>query len=107
MLTAAPRLNIFEKSHIFLEERVLKLICPSATRWLTHEECFKRIMEVYEPTLVALCQLYEDRGEVEVLGLMIQLSDPTFVLTALMLIDMLGIIKPLTLWLKSSPCANV
>ena len=60
-------------------------------------------MEVYEPTLVALSQLYEDRGEVDALGLMIQLSDPT--LTALMVIDMLSIMKPLTLWLQSSPAA--
>ena len=60
---SSVRLNIFEKSQIFVEERVLKLICPSATRWLSHEECFSRIMEVYEPTLVALSQLYKDRGE--------------------------------------------
>ena len=62
-------------------------------------------MEVYEPTLVALSQLYEDRGKVDALGFKIQLSDPTFVLTALMLIYMLSIMKPLTLWLQSSPAA--
>ena len=44
-------------------------------------------------------------AKVDALGLMIQLSDPTFVLTALMLIDMLSIMKPLTLWLQSSPAA--
>ena len=42
-------------------------------------------------------------AKVDALGLMIQLSDPTFLLTALMLIDMLSIMKPLTLWLQSSP----
>ena len=60
-------------------------------------------MEVFEGTLIALAELYEARGDVEALGLMIQLSDPQFVLTALMLIDMLSIMKPLTLWLQSSP----
>ena len=60
-------------------------------------------MEVFEGTLIAFAELYEARGDVEALGLMIQLSDPQFVLTALMLIDMLSIMKPLTLWLQSSP----
>ena len=97
------RTAIFENSQMILEDKVLKLISPSSTRWLSHERSFMRIMDVYEATLIALAQLYEDRGEVEALGLMIQLSDPQFVLTALMLIDMLGVIKPLTLWLQSPP----
>ena len=97
------KLNIFEKSQIFIEDKVLKLVSPSATRWLSHERCFVRIMDVFEGTLIALAELYEVRGDVEAMGLMIQLSDPQFVLTALMLIDMLRIVKPLTLWLQSSP----
>ena len=97
------RLSIFEKSQIILEDKVLKLVCPSATRWLSHEHCFSRIIEVYEAALTALSHLYEDRGDVDALGLLIQLSDPKFVLTALMLVDMLGIISHLTLWLQSSP----
>ena len=56
-----------------------------------------------EAALTALSHLYEDRGDVDALGLMIQLSDPKFVFTALILVDMLGIIRPLTLWLQSSP----
>ena len=100
---SSVRLSIFEKSQIILEDKVLKLVCPSATRWLSHEHCFSRIMEVYEATLTALAHLYEDRGDIDALGLLIQLSDPKFVLTALMLVDTLGIIRPLTLWLQSSP----
>ena len=100
---SSVKLNIFEKSQIIVEDKVLKLISPSATRWLSHQRCFVRIMEVFEGTLIALAELYEARGDVEALGLMIQLSDPQFVLTALMLIDMLSIMKPLTLWLQSSP----
>ena len=48
------RLSIFEKSQIILEDKVLKLVCPSATRWLSHEHCFSRIMNVYEAALTAL-----------------------------------------------------
>ena len=51
------RLSIFEKSQIILEDKVLKLVCPSATRWLSHEHCFSRIMEVYEAALTALSHL--------------------------------------------------
>ena len=101
--SSSVRLNIFERSQIVLEEKVLKIICPSATRWLTHEQCFSRIMEVYEAVLTALAQLYEERGDVDAQGILLQLSDPRFVLTALMLVDMLAIIRPLTLWLQFSP----
>ena len=62
-------------------------------------------MDVYEAALTALSHLYEDRGDVDALGLLIQLSDPKFVLTALMLVDMLRIIRPFTLWLQSSPAS--
>ena len=97
------RLNIFEQSQIMLEMKVLKLICPSSTRWLTHEHCFRRILEVYEAVLLALSELYQERGEVEALGLLIQLTEPTFVLSALMLAATLGVVRPLTLWLQTSP----
>ena len=100
---SSVRVDIFEKSQLILEEKVLKLISPSATRWLSHEHCFSRIMEVFEATLITLGQLYEERDDVEALGLLIQLADPKFVLTSLMLVDMLRAIKPLTLWLQSSP----
>ena len=84
------RTAIFENSQIVLENTVLKLICPSATRWLSHEACFRRILIVYEPTVITLNQLYEDRDDIEALGFVMQLTDPTFVLTAMMLADMLG-----------------
>ena len=84
------RTAIFENTQIVLEHTVLKLICPSATRWLSHEACFRRILEVYEPTVMTLNQLYEDRDDIEALGLLMQIADPSFVLTAMMLADLLG-----------------
>ena len=57
----------------------------------------------FEPTLMALAQIYQVRGDVDALGLLVQLVDPSFVLSALMLADMLGVIRPLTLWLQTSP----
>ena len=100
---SSVKLNIFERSQIVLEMKVLKIICPSSTRWLTHEHCFRRIIDVFEAVLVALIQLYQERDDVEALGIVMQLTDPKFVLAALMLTDMLRVISPLTLWLQTSP----
>ena len=97
------RTSVFEKCQIVLEMKTLKIICPSATRWLTHEFCFRRVLEVYEAVLIALAQLYQNRGDVEALGVLIQMVDPDFVLSAMLLADMLGVIRPLAVWLQSSP----
>ena len=85
---------IFENSQIVLEHQVLKLICPSSTRWLTHEACFKRILELYDATIITLNQLYHERDDIEALGLLMQITDPEFVLIAMMLADMLGELLP-------------
>jgi hypothetical protein len=84
------RTAIFENCQIVLENQVLKLICPSSTRWLSHEACFRRILEIYPATVMTLAQLYEDRDEVEALGILMQIIDPEFILAAMMLADMLG-----------------
>ena len=39
---------------------------------------------------MSLAQLYEDRGEVDALGILMQIIDPQFILAAMMLADMLG-----------------
>ena len=62
--------SVFENCQLILEMKVLKIICPSSTRWLTHELCFRRILEVFHPTLISLAQLYEDRNDVEALGIL-------------------------------------
>ena len=87
---SSVRTAIFENCQIVLEDQVLKLICPSSTRWLSHEACFRRILEIYPGTVMTLAQLYEDRGEVDALGILMQIIDPQFILAAMMLADMLG-----------------
>ena len=76
---------------LMFENKALKLVCPSSTRWLSHEKCFVRILEVYPATLMTLANLYEERDEPEALGILMQIVDPQFILTAMMLSDMLGI----------------
>ena len=87
---SSVRTAIFENCQIVLEDQTLKLICPSSTRWLSHEACFRRILEIYPATVMSLAQLYEDRGEVDALGILMQIIDPQFILAAMMLADMLG-----------------
>ena len=58
---------------------------------------------MFEPVLLALSQLYQDRRDIEALGVLIQMVDPDFVLSSWMLADMLGVIRPLTVWLQTSP----
>ena len=85
------RTAIFENCQLMFENKALKLVCPSSTRWLSHEKCFVRILEVYPATLMTLANLYEERDEPEALGILMQIVDPQFILTAMMLSDMLGI----------------
>ena len=62
-------------------------------------------MELFEPTLMALAQIYQVRGDVDAICLLVQLVDPSFVPSALMLADILGVIRPLTLWLQTYPAS--
>ena len=91
-----------ENCQILLEMKTLKIIWPFATRWLTHEFCFRRFCEVYKAVPIALSQLYQNHGDVEALGFLIQMVKPVFVLSGMLLADILGVIRPLTVWLQSS-----
>ena len=96
----AVRTAIFENCQLVTENKVLKLVCPSSTRWLSHEKCFVRLLEVYPATLMTLATLYHERDEPEALGILMQIAGSQFILTAMMLCDMLGI-EILTLLAKS------
>ena len=94
---------IFENTQTVLENRVLKLVSPSPTRWLTHGKCFSRILDLFLPTLVALNALYTDRDDFKALGFMLGMIHPSFQLSCLALHDVFGVMKVLTYWLQSSP----
>ena len=82
---------ILENCQLVHKNKALKLVCPSSTRWLSHEKCFVRILEVYPATLMTLASLFHERDDSEALGILMQIADPQFILTAMMLSDMLGI----------------
>jgi len=57
---------------------------------------------------MALSHLYTERNDAEAFGILLQMIDPTFVLVSLMLTDILGCVRRLTLWLQKSPSkANI
>ena len=88
-------------SFVPFEERV-------GVRVQKHEFCFRRLVEIYHPVLMALSHLYTERNDAEAFGILLQMIDPTFVLVSLMLTDILGCVRRLTLWLQKSPSkANI
>ena len=97
------RTAIFENTQQVLEGRVLKLISPSATRWLTHGNAFERLLVVLPSTLVALNSIYTDKEDFEALGLLLGMIRPTFLLSCLALHDVFKVMSQLTHWLQTSP----
>ena len=47
----------------------LKIVKPSDTCWLAHEQCVKTVKENYSAIVMALNNLYEETHEPEALGI--------------------------------------
>ena len=86
----------FENTQTVLENKILKLVSPSPTRWLTHGKCFSRLLDLFLPTLVSLNALYTDRDDFKALGFMLGMIDPAFQLSCLALHDVFRVMKLLT-----------
>ena len=100
---SSVKTSIFEQSQFVCLDKSYKLICPSATRWLSHRAGFVRLLQVIEPTIASLASLYHERNDMEAFGILMNIIDPQFLLTVLMLVDVLNSINMLTLWLQTSP----
>ena len=95
---ASPlRTAVFENAQLVLRNRVLKLISPSATRWLTHGQCFSRILDLFIPTLATLNSLYTDKDDFKAFGFMLGMINPG--LSCLALQDVFSVMSLLTHWL--------
>ena len=100
---SSVRQAILENASQVVNKRHKKLVCPSATRWLDHERAFSRVIESYEETIIALSTVWTERGDPEAFGILIQMTSHEFILSCLMIVDILNLLKPLVLWLQSSP----
>ena len=97
------RTAIFEHTQTILRNKVLKLISPSPTRWLTHGQCFERLIELLQPALVALNSLYTDKEDFKALGFLLGMIQSNFLLSCLALHDIFKVLSLLTHWLQTSP----
>ena len=57
----------------------LKVIKPSDTRWLAHEQCVKAVKENYIAIVTTLNNIYEETHQPEVLGISKALSSKSTV----------------------------
>ena len=97
------RAAVFENTQKILQNRVLKLISPSAVRWLSHGKCFDRLIEVILPTLVTLNSLFTDKEDYKALGFLLGMIQPSFLLSCLALHDVFRLLGLLSHWLQTSP----
>jgi hypothetical protein len=100
---SSVRTAVFEHTQTVMENRALKLIIPSPTRWLTHGTCFKRLIRVFSSILESLNSIYVEKKDLKALGFLLAMIEPTFLLSCLVLNDVFLVMRKLTLWLQTSP----
>ena len=81
------RSAILENTQKVLKQKVLKLISPASTRWLSHLQCSERLTEVLVSVLHALNTIYMEKEDMKALGFMMAIIKPEFLLSCLALHD--------------------
>ena len=74
----------------------LKMIKPSDTRWLAHDRSVKAIRCSMRPLIDTLEHIHEDTGEPEALGMLRTMKTYNFVVTLMMLSDVLPVLTCLS-----------
>ena len=97
------RTAILENTQNVLKHKVLKLISPASTRWLSHLNCSARLLQVLPSVLPALSTIYTDREDFKALGFMLSIIRPEFLLSCLALHDVFKAMSLLIHWLQTAP----
>ena len=97
------RTATFENTQQVIQNRALKLISPSSVRWLSHGKCFDRIIEVILPAIATLNSLFVEKEDFKALGFLLEMIQPSFLLSCLALNDVFRVIGLLSHWLQTSP----
>ena len=84
-------------------KKVLKLISPASTRWLSHLDCSVRLLQVLPSVLPALNSIYTDRDDIKALGFLLAIIRPDFLLSCLALHDVFKAMSLLIHWLQTAP----
>ena len=92
--------NFLEESASMYGQDPVTAVCPSETRWTSHERACKAFYKGYKQFLDALAVCYNERKESEALGLFILAVTPEIIATVLMLLEVLNCIRPLILFLQ-------
>ena len=97
------RTAILENTQIVLKHKVLKLISPASTRWLSHLNCSERLLQVLPSVLPALSSIYTEREDMKALGFMLSIIRPEFLLSCLAFHDVFKAMSLLIHWLQTAP----
>ena len=97
------RSAILQNTQNILKQKVLKLISPASTRWLSHLDCSVRLLQVLPSVLPALNSIYTDRDDIKALGFLLAIIRPDFLLSCLALHDVFKAMSLLIHWLQTAP----
>ena len=78
----------------------LKVVKPSVTRWLSHEQCMKAIRKELPALIITLHKLYDDSGDAEAYGLALALSSYSGVATINLLSVVLDLLAKLNCFMQ-------
>ena len=81
----------------------MTLVIPISVRWLSHINCYPRVLEMLPALLPALNSIYTDKDDFKALGFLLSLLKPEFLLSTLALIDIFQALSLLIHWLQTSP----
>ena len=92
--------NFLEESASMYGQDPVTAVCPSETRWTSHERACKAFYKGYKQFLDALAVCYIERKESEALGLFILAVTTEIIATVLMLLEVFNCICPLIFFLQ-------
>ena len=92
--------NLLEESAGMYDENVVVPVAPSVTRWTAHECACKSVIKGYRQFVSSLTTCYNERGEPEAVGLLVQLCKPMILSKMLMLLEVFECTGPLGLLLQ-------
>ena len=106
---STKRTSALSNVQLALEVCPVKLVQPSATRWLAHERCVKRVLQIYPSLLLCLEEIRDEWGQeaAEAAGLLSALRSRN-TLKALMVLDVVfGILGTMSRVFQGKQCDAV
>ena len=85
------KFSTLKEIQVLVDHPQLKMIKPSDTRWLAHDRSVKAIRCSMRPMIDTLEHIHEDTGEPEALGMLRTMKTHNFVVTLMMLSDVLPV----------------